>query len=735
MIIDKKTIINVTTKIIAPIICAIIVLNMFLVIANAYTTYNVSIKSCSPSQITLKSKNIIESAYVNDINYKPILGYNTIIFYSDLDCTIGRNGFGFYIGSNVSYYVNPIDYTINFYLDGGSNNDLNPSTYTIESLTIDLMLPTKIGYTFNGWYSEVDFSGNLVSNISSGSIGDRSLYAKWVINQSTFSFNSNGGSTISEITQEYNTSVAGPSNPTRTGYSFDNWYTDEGLTKQYSITTMPAQNITLYAKWVINQSTFSFNSNGGSTVSEITQEYNTSVAGPSNPTRTGYSFDNWYTDEGLTKQYSITTMPAQNITLYAKWVKDATAPVVNGISNNQSYNTSRNIYFNEGTATLNNQSFTSGSIVSTEGIYTMVVTGASGKATTISFTIDKTAPIVTGVLSDNTNNSPISITFNEGIATLNGQAFASGTTVNATGDYTLIVTDVAGNRTTVNFKLSIPTPTSPTEATVSVNPPITITTKPISKPVVVAEQKPTYQENFNTLKDSLNGSQELPDEEFIQVLQDLIKVDSIFFDALDENEQNILESKVQEVFKDNFKISIEGSSVLKVSGLALISELKRLFNGDSVEIRVGAKDVIDVEDQELINRYISENSLDSSKLYSIDINLYQIIDGQEEQLTELKRPVMMTLPIPEGFEGITNFKIIQVHDGKVYELPVTINNDGTFTFSSDKFSSFTLVNSIKITPAIEEAESPDNSLYWLGGGLFLIAGAIIVYLNRKRLKN
>jgi uncharacterized repeat protein (TIGR02543 family) len=665
MIIDKKTIINVTTKIIAPIICAIIVLNMFLVIANAYTTYNVSIKSCSPSQITLKSKNIIESAYVNDINYKPILGYNTIIFYSDLDCTIGRNGFGFYIGSNVSYYVNPIDYTINFYLDGGSNNDLNPSTYTIESLTIDLMLPTKIGYTFNGWYSEVDFSGNLVSNISSGSIGDRSLYAKWVINQSTFSFNSNGGSTVSEITQEYNTSVAGPSNPTRTGYSFDNWYTDEGLTKQYSITTMPAQNITLYAKWV----------------------------------------------------------------------KDATAPVVNGISNNQSYNTSRNIYFNEGTATLNNQSFTSGSIVSTEGIYTMVVTGASGKATTISFTIDKTAPIVTGVLSDNTNNSPISITFNEGIATLNGQAFASGTTVNATGDYTLIVTDVAGNRTTVNFKLSIPTPTSPTEATVSVNPPITITTKPISKPVVVAEQKPTYQENFNTLKDSLNGSQELPDEEFIQVLQDLIKVDSIFFDALDENEQNILESKVQEVFKDNFKISIEGSSVLKVSGLALISELKRLFNGDSVEIRVGAKDVIDVEDQELINRYISENSLDSSKLYSIDINLYQIIDGQEEQLTELKRPVMMTLPIPEGFEGITNFKIIQVHDGKVYELPVTINNDGTFTFSSDKFSSFTLVNSIKITPAIEEAESPDNSLYWLGGGLFLIAGAIIVYLNRKRLKN
>ncbi|PKK99959.1 MAG: hypothetical protein CVV56_08385, partial [Tenericutes bacterium HGW-Tenericutes-1] len=139
------------------------------------------------------------------------------------------------------------------------------------------------------------------------------------INQYTITFNSNGGSSVTSITQDYDTSVSAPSNPTRTGYTFNGWYSDAGLTTLYSFSTMPAQNFTLYAKWTINQYTITFNSNSGSLVTAITQDYNTSVSAPSDPTKTGYTFAGWYSDAGLTTPYTFSTMQAQNITLYAKW--------------------------------------------------------------------------------------------------------------------------------------------------------------------------------------------------------------------------------------------------------------------------------------------------------------------------------------------------------------------------------------------------------------------------------
>ena len=124
------------------------------------------------------------------------------------------------------------------------------------------------------------------------------LYAKWTINQYTISFDSNDGSSVIAITQDYNTIVTAPSAPTRTGYSFAGWYSDAGLTSAYTFTSMPAEDTTLYAKWIINQYTISFNSNGGTSVTAITQDYNTSVSAPTAPTRTGYTFAGWYSDAG-----------------------------------------------------------------------------------------------------------------------------------------------------------------------------------------------------------------------------------------------------------------------------------------------------------------------------------------------------------------------------------------------------------------------------------------------------
>ncbi|NLC97225.1 MAG: InlB B-repeat-containing protein, partial [Erysipelotrichaceae bacterium] len=72
-------------------------------------------------------------------------------------------------------------------------------------------------------------------------------------NSYTIIFNSNGGTSVGSITKIYGESVTKPTNPTRTNYTFGEWYSNSGLTAVYTFTTMPAENITVYAKWTANQ--------------------------------------------------------------------------------------------------------------------------------------------------------------------------------------------------------------------------------------------------------------------------------------------------------------------------------------------------------------------------------------------------------------------------------------------------------------------------------------------------
>ncbi|WP_066310402.1 Ig-like domain-containing protein [Bacillus sp. FJAT-29814] len=132
---------------------------------------------------------------------------------------------------------------------------------------------------------------------------------------------------------------------------------------------------------------------------------------------------------------------------------DKTPPTVSNVINGFAYNINVAPTFNEGTATLNGVSYTSGTTVSAEGSYTLVVTDEVGNQTTVTFSIDKTAPVVSGVENNKFYNVDVTPSFNEGTATLNGNTFISGTTVSAEGTYTLVVRDVAGNETRVTFTI------------------------------------------------------------------------------------------------------------------------------------------------------------------------------------------------------------------------------------------------------------------------------------------
>ncbi|GKU78210.1 S-layer homology domain-containing protein [Paenibacillus sp. L3-i20] len=148
----------------------------------------------------------------------------------------------------------------------------------------------------------------------------------------------------------------------------------------------------------------------------------------------------------------IVTDDAGNATTI-KFTIDKTAPVVTGVTNGSLYNAVVNPTFNEGTATLNGASYTSGTAISSDGNYTLIVTDDAGNATTIKFTIDKTAPVVTGVMDEKHYNKAVSPAFTEGTATLNSKAYTSGTAISAEDDYVLIVKDTAGNATTIKFTI------------------------------------------------------------------------------------------------------------------------------------------------------------------------------------------------------------------------------------------------------------------------------------------
>ena len=155
---------------------------------------------------------------------------------------------------------------------------------------------TREGYTFKGWDKEIPETMP-AENIT--------VKAQWEINQYTITFDTNGGSEIAPITQDYGTEITAPDNPTRKGYTFKGW--DKEIPE-----TMPADNITVKAQWEINQYTITFDTNGGSEIAPITQDYGTEITAPDNPTRKGYTFKGW--DKEIPE-----TMPAENITVKAQW--------------------------------------------------------------------------------------------------------------------------------------------------------------------------------------------------------------------------------------------------------------------------------------------------------------------------------------------------------------------------------------------------------------------------------
>ena len=217
-------------------------------------------------------------------------------------------------------------YDILYELNGGNNPENVPNFFTEESETITLPTPIREGYTFDGWYLKNDFSGSKETEIKMGSKGDRTYYAKWVIENYELTYHLNGGVNPPDVRTSYTIETAFElPKPSREHYTFGGWFDNESLTGTAiaSIVKGSTGEKEFYAKWTPVVYRITFETNGGTDQTELTYNIESETFQlPMKTKRIGYSFAGWYKDGGLTQTYGTSVVKGTygDFTLYAKWI-------------------------------------------------------------------------------------------------------------------------------------------------------------------------------------------------------------------------------------------------------------------------------------------------------------------------------------------------------------------------------------------------------------------------------
>ena len=385
-----------------------------------------------------------------------------------------RVDWGIFYGGITNYYSDPIIGLTATYMNGETiyARQILPSGTLATCPDTPATTP---GCTFGGWNKADGTAWDYASDKVTDNI---TLYAKWTANTYTITFDTAGGSEIAPITQDYGTNITAPADPTREGYTFTGW--DRDIPE-----TMPAENMTVTAQWEVNQYTITFDTAGGSEIAPITQDYGTAITVPADPTREGYTFTGW--DKEIPE-----TMPAENITLKARW-KDIEKPTgeikisenswkafLNNITFGLFFKDTQEVTINAADnsgeavtveyllsakeltkAELDGMTFTAytapfGIDPDNEYIIYVRLTDKAGNTDYIcsdGIVLDGTSPVITGIEDGKTYCEAQTVTVGEkyvNTITVNGTAV----TLDATGSFTLapadgeqriVVTDKAGN--------------------------------------------------------------------------------------------------------------------------------------------------------------------------------------------------------------------------------------------------------------------------------------------------
>ena len=239
-------------------------------------------------------------------------------------------------------------YTVNIAVSCGNSATLNSIEVTYDGTYGSFGTFTCSGYTFAGWETAdgTEIKSTDIVTITS----DIDVTAKWTANTYTITFVYNNGSANTTKNVTYNSTYGTLPTPTKSGYIFNGWATSSGTTISSTTKVAITSNQTLYAQWSAGTYLVTFNTNGGViTTQNKTVTYGSAYGELPTPTRTGYTFNGWYTTlNGNVKVISTTTVSTNaNHTLYAKWTANTyTVTFVSSGSSDKLYSNGEVVYFN-----------------------------------------------------------------------------------------------------------------------------------------------------------------------------------------------------------------------------------------------------------------------------------------------------------------------------------------------------------------------------------------------------
>ena len=321
--------------------------------------YSVSASSVNESMGSATIENYIEQAPENSnviVKATPAVGHSFVEWSNNGTIVSTDNPYTFKITEDTHllahFKIN--QYTITFDTDGGS--EIAPITQDYNTAITAPADPTKTGYTFAGWdkeipatmpaediaikalwtinsykltykvdgvvYKQYDVEYNAAITPEAAPEKEGYTFSGWseipatmpandvevtgtfTVNQYKVTFIVDG-EVVKEETLDFGTTITAPENPTNVGHTFTGWNPAVDA-------TVPSHDVTYTAQFTVNQYTITFDTDGGSEIAPITQDYNTATTAPADPTKTGYTFAGW--DKEIP-----TTIPAEDITIKALW--------------------------------------------------------------------------------------------------------------------------------------------------------------------------------------------------------------------------------------------------------------------------------------------------------------------------------------------------------------------------------------------------------------------------------
>ena len=244
-------------------------------------------------------------------------GYAFTGWYTDEDCTVAYD-WDALVTEPITLYAGWTEATVVYYVDGQA------ASFTGSKTVADVTIPTKDGYTFNGWYSDSECKNPVVNTaaITNG----MTLYSDWTKNTVTVTVDGKDtvfdeGTKVSQITK-----------PTKEGYTFSGWYSDAACTSKISDTAVLTAGMTVYAGWTQNSAPAAEKIKITVDGKEMTFDEGTKVSQITKPTKEGYTFNGWYSDIDLTVPIDENTVLTDGMTLYSSSHECPPEPEKEGIS-------------------------------------------------------------------------------------------------------------------------------------------------------------------------------------------------------------------------------------------------------------------------------------------------------------------------------------------------------------------------------------------------------------------